>query len=270
VRAECATALGEQRTPKALAALVAAVGDAHPRARRAIAAALGRFRTEATQAIAADALSAWIERGDASYLVEAETRRALGKTRDPRAFAILSGRYATDHTSWNDCVLAGTVDGLGALRDAAAIPTLLDALDPKHATSVRRSAIAALASTREVTSDEPLIETIRQRLEGVMDTFDPGIRIGASRTLAVLRDPRSSGAIQRLVDRDVDGRVRRAARESLRDLRERAARGRDVAGLRDDVEKLRNEVRELREKLAVTEAKSTAEPVKNGGEKKPG
>src|SRR5699024_4498585 len=73
VRAECAAALGEQRTEDALAALLGAVGDPHPKARRAIASALGRFRslTEGDAGSrAADALTAWIERGDPSYLVE--------------------------------------------------------------------------------------------------------------------------------------------------------------------------------------------------------
>ncbi len=252
VRAEAATALGEQKTPRALALLLPAVGDAHPRVRRAVASALGRFRTASA---AADALIAWVERGDASYLVEAETRRALGRTRDPRAVAVLAGRFAGDPVSWNDTVLAGDVDGLGATRDPSALPTLLEALDGKHAPAVRRAALSALASAREVTSDEPLLETIRQRIEGTMDAFDPGVRITAARALATLRDGRSAAAISRLVERDLDGRVRRSARESLRDLRERAARGRDVSSLRDEVEKLRTEVRELREKLAVADAK---------------
>ncbi len=253
VRGEAATALGEQRTPRALAILVSAVGDAHPRVRRAVASAIGRFRNTT----AAEALSAWIERGDASYLVEAETRRALGRTRDPRAIAILAGRFASDPVSWNECVLAADVDGLGALRDAATLPTLMEALDAKYAPSVRRSAIAALANAREVTSDEPMLETIRQKIEGTLDAFDPGIRIGAARALAALRDLRSSAAMTRLVDRDLDGRVRRGARESLRDLRDRAARGKDVTTLRDEVDKLRTEVRELREKIAVADAKKS-------------
>jgi aminopeptidase N len=251
VRAEAATALGEQRTPRAFALLVSAVGDESPKVRRAVAAALGRFRTAA----AADALSAWIERGDRSYLVEAEARRALGRTRDPRAMAILVGRFASDPVSWNECVLAANVDGLGLLRDEGAIPTLLEAIDPKYAPSVRRAAVSALSNVREMTSDEPLLETVRQRIETAFEAFDPNLRITAARALASLRDPRSAAAMTRVIDRDLDGRVRRGTREALRDLRERSARGRDVATLRDEVDKLRNEVRELREKIAVQDAK---------------
>ncbi len=251
VRAECATALGDQRTPRALTALVGSVGDASPKVRRAVAAALGRFRTAAS----ADALLSWIERGDASYLVEAELRRALGRTRDERALGALTARYASDPVSWNDCVLQGVIDGLGATRSAGAIPTLLDALGPRHASSVRRSAISALSHAREVTTDEPLLERIRLAIEGLLETFDPGLRIFGTRALASLRDSRSGAAMTRLVERDLDGRVRRAARESLRDLRDRSVRGRDVGALRDELEKLRTELRELREKVALSDTK---------------
>ena len=57
------------------------------------------------------------------------------------------------------------------------------------------------------------------------------------------------------MDRDLDGRVRRIAREAQRDLRDRLARGRETTTLRDDLEKLQKEVRELRDKLAVLETR---------------
>ncbi|MBN8614488.1 MAG: hypothetical protein J0L92_28065, partial [Deltaproteobacteria bacterium] len=76
-----------------------------------------------------------------------------------------------------------------------------------------------------------------------------------ARALAALRDPAASGPLQRLVDRDLDGRVRRVAREAQRDLRERLARGRESTALKDDLEKLQKEVRDLRDKLAVLETK---------------
>jgi hypothetical protein len=45
------------------------------------------------------------------------------------------------------------------------------------------------------------------------------------------------------------------ARESLRDLRDRNARGRETTQLRDDLEKLQREVRELRDRMVTAEAK---------------
>src|SRR5262249_20622236 len=99
VRAECAMALGEQRTAEALAALLRGIDDPSAKVRRAIAGALGRFRMNADGdrgAEAATAIIRWIEKGDRSYLVESELRRALGRTRDPRAVEQLTRLFESD------------------------------------------------------------------------------------------------------------------------------------------------------------------------------
>jgi aminopeptidase N len=148
------------------------------------------------------------------------------------------------------------VDGLGALRDVGVIATLKEALHPKHAASVRRSAMVALGKARVLTTDEPLLGQVRESIARVLEeAFDPGVRSAGARSLASLRDLSAAPILQRLIDRDLDGRVRRVARESLRDLRDRNARGRETTQLRDDLEKLQREVRELRDRMVTAEAK---------------
>jgi aminopeptidase N len=262
VRAECASALGEQRTETALGALLGAVSDPDARVRRAIASALGRFRRIEDGdlgARAADALIAWIERGDRSYLVESEVRRSLGKTRDPRAVAVLTQRLAEDAWSWADVVRQGSVDGLAATRERRALEPLIAALGEDQAPTVRRSAVMALARAREIADEEPFLVRVREAIERVSETFDVGVRIAAVRALAGLRDPAGASTIARLVDRDLDGRVRRASRESLRDLRDRTARNRDVSALRDELEKVRTELREVRAQVSTIEARGKKE-----------
>ena len=77
------------------------------------------------EARAADALLAWIARGDRSYLVEAELRRSLGKVRDPRAFGVIGaydghqggvGRIAVDST-WHHFININ-IDGTGTSQQA--------------------------------------------------------------------------------------------------------------------------------------------------------
>ena len=87
VRAAAARALGQTRRDDARDALVAALDDPHPRVRRAVAAGARRVRGRR------DARRArWptrLRRGDPSYFVEAEAALALGRTRSPRALALL-------------------------------------------------------------------------------------------------------------------------------------------------------------------------------------
>ncbi len=259
VRAECASALGEQSTESALDALIAAKGDPDPKVRRHVAAALGRFRAVVPGDLgtrASEALIDWIEQGDPSYLVESELRRALGRTRAMRAFDILRERFTSDPPSWADVVLQGTVDGLSLTRDRRAIPLLIEALGDARASSVRRAALAALGRSREIISEEHELVKIREAIERTMDAFDPGVRISACRALVNLKDAKGTTSIARLIDRDLDGRVRRAARESVRDLRDHNAPQREVSALRDELEKLKIEFRDVKGKLAIFEART--------------
>ncbi len=247
VRVEAAKALGEQRTPAAFEALVAAESDADPKVRRAVASALGKFR----DATSADRLIAWIERGDRSYLVEGALRRALGETRDPRAREILARSLAEDRGSWGEVVRCGAADGLAKLRDASTFEPLLSALaDITTEATVRRTVLTALTGAREVATDEATLRVIREVAEAQLDSYDPNVRIAVARLLAAAGHRAGFPVLARMVERDLDGRVRRAARESRRDLSASLKSPPEVASLRDEIEVLRKEVRELRGQVA--------------------
>ncbi|MCB9591826.1 MAG: HEAT repeat domain-containing protein [Sandaracinaceae bacterium] len=249
VRLEAAKALGEQRTPEAFAALCAAEGDPDPKARRGVARALGAFR----DAAAADRLLAWIERGDRSYMVEAELRRALGATRDPRAREVLARSLAEDGGSWGEVVRCGAADGLAKLRDPATIEPLLGSLaDLQTESTIRRAVLAALADVREVESDKTVLRSIREVAEEQLGDYDPNVRIAVARLFAALGHREGFTVLRRMADRDLDGRVRRASRESLKDLSAAQASPPELAALRDEVDTLRREVSDLRAQVAST------------------
>ncbi|HEY8429076.1 MAG TPA: M1 family aminopeptidase [Sandaracinaceae bacterium] len=252
VRAEAAKALGEQRVPAALDALLEAPADPDPHVRRAVAGALGKYRGEAR---AAERVLSLVEKGDPSYLVEAELRKSLGALRDPRALEVLARSLREDRGTWGDVVSAGAAEGLGQLASAEAIPPLVAALEDVTTTpSVRRAALSALASAREAVSDRPTLRRIREVAEQQLSCFDPNVRIAVARLLAALGDAEGAPVLERVARTDLDGRVRRAAREARRDLSSRLAAPPELHALRDEVEKLRKEVRELRAELAAARA----------------
>ncbi len=159
VRAACADALGRIRAAEAFAALARSTTVKHPKVRRAVVAALGRFRTlEAEDAIRPRALS------DASYLVEAEAARALGKTKRATAYEVLVELAA--RASWADVIALGAIDGLAALRDERAAPYLLSWTKYGRPTRMRRSAILALPKLDDG-------RRTREALEDLLDDADP-------------------------------------------------------------------------------------------------
>jgi aminopeptidase N len=256
VRAEAAKALGSLRTDAAFAALDAGVADPHPKVRRAVAKALGQFR----EARAADRLLAWLDAEEPSYLVGAQIRRALGTTRDPRAVDALRVSLERDVGSWGDVVRSGAADGLAAMRDPAAIETLLTILGHvRTPATLRRAILGALSDVRDTTEDLPTLRRVREAARDRLDDFDPGVRITAVRLLGRLGDPRDRVVLDRVVDADTDGRVRRAAREARRTLATARKAPPEVASLRDEVSELSDTVAKLRDQIGRLAAREAAE-----------
>ncbi len=238
VRAEAARALGKIRSDEAFSALSGQVGADHPKVRRAVASALGNFKTpEAAQLLEKRAKS------DPSYLVEAESTRALGRTRQPEALDVIV--KLLDRPSWAEVARAGAMDGLGALRDERALPEVLKRTQYGVPTRGRRAAIAALAQISEG-------RKVREHLEDLLDDKDPHLKIDVVAALQALGDVKSRGALHRAKERELDGRVVRRLREALRDMGEHklvAERKR----LNDELETVRTEVSELKARLSKLE-----------------
>jgi aminopeptidase N len=239
VRAEAASTLGELRTDEAFRALEEATRVLHPKARRAVASALGKFRTAASAA-ALEPLAL----SDRSYLVEAAAARALGATRQPRAFDVLV--ELLERPSWAEVVRCGALDGLAALRDERAVPHLMAKLKYGVPARARRAAILALA---QLSQDRKA----REALEEQLDDHDPHVLHDVIRALGEIGDARSRPVLSRLLDRDLDGRVRRRTREVLRELL--GPPRREVAALRDELETLRKDHADLVARLGKMEAR---------------
>ena len=242
VSVEAARSLGELRGAAAYAALAANVGHSHPKVRRAVVRALGEFRTAAC----AELLLGRVAAGDASWLVESELLRSLGRTRQPSAWdALVAG---LDRESWRDAVRVGAVEGIAAVRDARAAEVLRARLVPTASAAVRRALAEALAEVGEGKRE------VREALEELLDGGDPYVVPDALRAVAKLHDAASVPAVSRVLDRTDDGRIRRAAREALRALTAKEGDA-ELRRLRDELDVLRDELRSLRDRVASAEPK---------------
>jgi aminopeptidase N len=241
VRAEAAEALAKIRARECFEALAKNAGIAHPKVRRAVMSALGRFKTgAAVEALRPRAL------GDASYLVEAEAARSLGKTKQNAAFDVLLD--VLDRPSWGDVIRVGAIEGLAALRDDRAAPHVLARTRYGQPNRARRAAILAVPKLVEGRKG-------REALEDLLDDGDPHLRIDVVRAIADIGDPKSRQALRARLDTDLDARVRRRVREALRDIGGETKR--TTEQLKDELEKLQNETKELKARLAVIEAKDS-------------
>jgi aminopeptidase N len=242
LRAECAAALARLRGRAAFDVLRGAPMPGHPKVRRAVVEALGHFRTpEAMELLKPVALR------DASYLVEAEAAKALGRTRQGAVLEPLVDLL--ERPSWFEVVRAGVIDGLAALRDDRALPHLLARVRYGHPQRARRAAIMALP---KLSSDRRTRET----LEGLLDDPDPILRIDVVRALGEVGDTKARPALRERLEIDLDARVRRRIREVLRDLNEPR---RATDAIRDDLEKLQTEHADLKVRLAKLEARLNGE-----------
>lgn len=247
VQAEVARALGTIRSEIALAALLACLKVRHPKARRGVVAALGQFRDEG----AAAALIGVLRKGDTSYFVEASAAHALGQTRSPKAFDVLA-KVAMKKESQNDVIRASALLGFTELKDERALPIALEWTKRGRSNPVRAAAAMALGKLGQL-SDRAKDQAHDRLVELLPDAW-LRVRLNAIAALAELKDAKTVGELSRTVDRDLDGRVIRSAREAIVRLREGADKGEEIRKLREDFDKLSEENRSLKDRLDKIEA----------------
>ncbi|MBA3820678.1 MAG: HEAT repeat domain-containing protein, partial [Deltaproteobacteria bacterium] len=96
---------------------------------------------------------------------------------------------------------------------------------------------------------------VRERLELLLADRDFRVQAAAVEALAVVGDPAAIEPLRRMVERELDGRLRRRGKEVMRDLGEGAPLQDEVRRLRDELGELRSLTGALRERLDHLEAK---------------
>jgi aminopeptidase N len=246
VQAAAAKALGEERSRASRDALLGSLRVRHPKARRAVVAALGAFvgDTEVLQALRRPA------RRDASWFVEAEAHRSIGKLRAEGSYDVLVA--GMERRSFREVIRQACVDGFVEMRDERALPVIVAAAQYGAPQGSRQAAAAALGKLGA--ARPALAKEAGDALYPLLDDPDFRVRVAAAGGLRALQDPERAPALDRMAERELDGRAVRAAREAALALRKRGETPEQVQGLREDLEKLRAENQRLKERLERLEA----------------
>jgi aminopeptidase N len=237
VQADAAKSLGKIRTTSALKALISALKTKHPKARKAVVSALGEFHDED----AVKALIGVLDEGDPSYYVEAEAAKSLGKTRSSKAFDILKKNLRKE--SHAEVIRVGVFNGFAELNDPESIPIVTDWTRYGKPHPAREAATKALAKLGEGKTE------VVDHLIRLLDDPWFRVRVEACSALGKLLDPKAVEPLQRLIERELDPRVKRIARESIRSIEAGRGASNEFKQLRKDVDELREENRQLKERL---------------------
>jgi len=175
--------------------------------------------------------------------------RSLGKTRSPKAFDVLKKNLRKE--SFNETIRIGVLDGYAELRDTQAIPIIIEWTRYGKPHPAREAATKALGKLGEGKPE------VTDHLAHLLDDPWFRVRLEAAVALGELLDPKAVGPLERLIERELDGRVKRRAREAVRKIQAGREASDDFRRLREDVDKLREENRQLKERLDSIEKPQT-------------
>ena len=241
VAAAAAKALGATRSEAARDALIRAAGIRQHKVRRAVAAALGEFRGDEK---AFDTLKPLAAR-DQSWFVEAEAHRSIGKLRLPGSFDILAAGMA--RKSFRQVVRQGCIDGLVELRDERAFELLLEAAAYGAAQQSRQFAVAGVGRLGQ--HFEGRKKALAESITPLLDDPDFRVRMAAANALKAFKDPASATLLDRMAQRELDGRAVRVAREGAIALRKGSETASEVKALREELEALRGENAKVKDRI---------------------
>jgi aminopeptidase N len=264
VRVAAAKALGTIGSENAQTILLRALQEldarAFSRVRAAIAEALGRFQAPQQAELAgrsAQALSALLEKGDVSYLVEAAAALALGKTRTAETVDLLV--KLLERPSWNDIVQRSIFPGLGASGEDRVVDIIATHLaDTRRRPTFRMGAamgMRAIAEERHLYSEEARQRAVTALCHAVEHDPWQVVRAISAGALETFGEKRAVAALERAAGREPDTSVQLRMRMAAKKLNAGDKTDDQLKQLRADLEKVQEENRKLKEQVSALEAK---------------
>jgi aminopeptidase N len=258
VRAEVAKQLAQVKLDQASEALIAGLNDEDARVRRSVVEALSKFKTAESY----DALKQLLEKGDASYYVEASAASVLGKMmsvnlkdKEDEVLQVLTN-VLRERAGWNEVVRGGAIAGLSQIKSSpVALGVILEYTTPSVPQPLRLAAIRALGtiSTGQTPNN---IEWILEQLEELSGETFFLTQVAVVSALGQMETVKAIGVLRSLAEQTPDGRVRRIAEEGIQKVQKNVGSDQAVKQLREELDQLKKENQELKSRLENLEAKS--------------
>jgi aminopeptidase N len=258
VRVEVAKQLATVKLDQTSEALIAGLNDEDARVRRSVVEALSKVKT--TQSY--DALKQLLEKGDASYYVEASAASALGKMvsanlkdKEDGVLQLLT-KVLRERTGWNEVVRSGAIAGLSQMKSSpVALEVILEYTTPGIPQPLRLTAIRALGaiSTGQTPNNT---EWILEQLEDLSGETFFLTQVAVVGALGQMETAKAIGVLRSLADQTPDGRVRRLADEAIQKVQKNVGSDQAVKQLREELDQLKKENQELKSRMENLEAKS--------------
>ena len=260
VRAEISRNLANVKLDQAVAAVLLGLKDPEARVRRATVESLAQVKTPESY----EALESVVEKGDASYYVEAAALRSLGKVatsglgdapQEEKVLKLLKS-VLKERQGWNEVVRSGAIVALSHLKTSeAALNLVLEYTTIGVPQPLRLAAIRALGaiSTGQNTVN---LERILERLQELSRETFFLTQVSVAVALGQMETTKAIGILQSLADQTPDGRVRRIAEESVQTVQKKAGSDQAVKQLREELDQLKKDNQELKSRLESLEAKA--------------
>jgi len=260
VRSEVAKHLAEIKLDQAFDSLVPGLQDENARVRRAVVEALAKINTYESYKV----LKPLVEKGDASYQVEAAAARAIGgiaaanfedKPKAEKVLKLLKS-VLKEKAGWNEVVRSGAIGGLSKMKTSSeALQLILEYTTAGVPQPLRLTAIRVLGaiSTGQSSSN---IEVILTKLEELSRETFFLTQMAVVTALQQMETAKAIGILQGLKDQTPDGRVRRRAEEAIKKVQKNVGADKAVKQLREEIDQLKKANQELKSRLENLEAKA--------------
>ena len=263
IRVEAAKQLAQIKLDQAFDALVVGLQDKNALVRRAVVEAIASIKTQDSY----KALKPIVEKGDASYQVEASAVRAIGgiaavnldekATKEEKVLKLLKS-VLEKRAGWNEVVRSGAIAGLSQIKTSqTALDLILDYTRLGVPQALRLAAIRALGA---ISSGQTSInlERILERLAELAGESFFLTQVSVVVALGQMETSKAIGILQALANQTPDGRVRRMAEEAVQRVQKNSGSDSSLGQLREELDQLKKQNQELKSRLESLEAKSNS------------